>query len=268
MSTTSGADHRQKAALEFKAAINAAADFKTALNLACDRNELVSCWYFARHLARFPGRIDHDHQQVPMILANLNDWYNRGDFARDEALVWYAKSDHGASSERESDAPQESEHRREGRLVSVQEFKELEPCETVDWRGVLLVRASCERYVYRSSLSGAISLRQEWFADDAHAAAAITKVAASSPRIEEPNHVVARLATWIFEKHSQPPLSYRDLREGAFRNVDQFGQFKVSDFRTAFRRVYSTAKNRPPKTGWPLREPYKSEWAEKKKKSF
>ena len=66
--------------------------------------------------------------------------------------------------------------------------------------------------------------------------------------------MVDRLAEWIYQRRSWRK-SYEALYDEA-RNA-QLGEFRTTDSLTAYRKVYATKPHAPPKTGWPLRSPYK-----------
>lgn len=71
---------------------------------------------------------------------------------------------------------------------------------------------------------------------------------------------VARLAEWIFNQHPSDgrPKSQGCLRAKAISDGENLGCFTTKQFTAAYQRVYETGRRRPPVTGWPLRDPYKS----------
>jgi len=102
------------------------------------------------------------------------------------------------------------------------------------------------------------------------AAAPLLDLLAKRPTDEAPSEasdVVATLANWIFEQHLER-LSFKELKKCALQKAAHFGQFTIKQFQTAYRRVYATQKHAPPSTGWPLKEPYKTDWEKQSEKSF
>ena len=132
----------------------------------------------------------------------------------------------------------------------------------------MLTRDACKRYLEQSTLQGAPRQLREWFSspgsDDPQAAMAAVKGSDRMQRSEVPDDTVTVLANWVFEQHGHR-LKFKELEQHAIDEADNIGSFKVSEFHEAYQRVYATQKHAPPKTGWPLREPYRSEWKKKQK---
>lgn len=82
---------------------------------------------------------------------------------------------------------------------------------------------------------------------------------------EEPaSGKIERLAEWIFEKrpaNHQRPETKDNLYNLALaaRPIDSFTSI---EFTEAYQRVYESQRYRQPRTGWPLREPFKSRAAD------
>jgi hypothetical protein len=92
-----------------------------------------------------------------------------------------------------------------------------------------------------------------------------TCVAAAAPdrgnAVINDDTVITEMAEWIFAQHPRargmPPKTSKQLQEEAEKR-SWSAAFKVAYFITAYRQVYRSKPHRPPKSGWPLLEPYQS----------
>jgi hypothetical protein len=75
------------------------------------------------------------------------------------------------------------------------------------------------------------------------------------------NTDIDKMAEWVFAEHprntGERPQLYTKLRDEAQKR-DWSTPFKEASFKEAYRKVYQSENHRPPKSGWPLRDPYKN----------
>lgn len=96
--------------------------------------------------------------------------------------------------------------------------------------------------------------KREPVASSACEAPSITE---ASPMVEALAAPKDHLAEWIFSQRGQKK-GFEKLYDEARGSSAGLGEFTKSALLAAWRCVYVTQKHRPPATGWPLREPYKS----------
>ncbi len=125
---------------------------------------------------------------------------------------------------------------------------------------VILTRGKDDREGWEFVLDDAVF--SAWLTEASSGHKAVTHIGAAA--INTPQiWTIERIEEWIFDQHSQPPLSQEKLLI-AFQRDQQHRSFKKTDFVTAYGNVYVTKPHRPPLSGWLLQPKYRNRAREKK----
>jgi hypothetical protein len=138
----------------------------------------------------------------------------------------------------------------------------------VNLEAIMLRPLAVRRYLETCGLVGAPRVLLGWFGAepsvtstaDTQREAAIKAVAPKDQSHEQETgnggpDAVVMLSDWIFSVRGQM-RHFKKLLDCAIEQK-QLGTFTEVTFRAAYQNVYETESHHPPKTGWPLRSPYK-----------
>jgi hypothetical protein len=138
----------------------------------------------------------------------------------------------------------------------------------INVEAIVLRRPAVRRYLEGCALGGAQRVFREWFVVETtsprSADAPRRNAAKPGPPKDQSFEQQASnggldpavvLAEWIFNQRGQL-RGFEKLLDCAIEQK-QLGTFTKGTFLTAYQTVYRTERKRPPKTGWPLRSPYK-----------